>query len=271
MRTKRTRLLPIVLLVLLVAAASSGALVSAQDGENPPPCSTMPEETEEIETAYLYAEYNFTDADLGVHGKLNGDGWTELCVYDPNGELIVAFHAYAQVGNLGLSELFYEGSEPPLSEFSLDDLRAQFPEGEYTIRGLYTDGTGITGSALFTHNIPNPPEITSPVIFEDEDEIEDEGVYPIADMVIAWEPVTESVFGDPVVITAYEVIVTNDDVEDPNANSQPIYDVHVPPGVTSLTVPAEFFQPDTLYEVEVLAIEESGNQTISLGFFETEE
>jgi hypothetical protein len=34
-------------------------------------------------------------------------------------------------------------------------------------------------------------------------------------------------------------------------------------------VPAEFFDPDNEYELEVLALEESGNQTISVSFFTT--
>ena len=35
-------------------------------------------------------------------------------------------------------------------------------------------------------------------------------------------------------------------------------------------VPVEFLEPDTVYELEVLALEESGNQTITVGFFKTE-
>jgi hypothetical protein len=87
--------------------------------------------------------------------------------------------------------------------------------------------------------------------------------------VVEWEPVTETIDGDPVTITAYEVIVTDDAFEDPHGFAQPIYDVHVGPDVTALSVPAEFFTPDTVYEIEVLALEQSGNQTISLGFFTT--
>ena len=86
---------------------------------------------------------------------------------------------------------------------------------------------------------------------------------------VEWEPVTETIDGDPVTVTGYEVIVTDDAFEDPNGFAQPIYDVHVGPSVTSLSVPPEFFTGDTVYEIEVLVLEESGNQTISLGFFKT--
>ena len=68
-------------------------------------------------------------------------------------------------------------------------------------------------------------------------------------------------------ITGYEVIITDDAYEDPNGFSQPIFDVHLPPDRTSITVSPEFWKPGTLYEIEVLALEASGNQTISLGFF----
>ena len=49
----------------------------------------------------------------------------------------------------------------------------------------------------------------------------------------------------------------------------PIYDVHVPANVTSLPVPTQFLESNTIYELEVLALEVSGNQTIRVGFFKT--
>ena len=76
--------------------------------------------------------------------------------------------------------------------------------------------------------------------------------------------------GKPVVITGYEVIVTKEVDDDPNGFSRPTYDVHVPATLNSLRVPEEFLEADTVYELEVLALEESGNQTISVGFFKTE-
>jgi hypothetical protein len=89
-------------------------------------------------------------------------------------------------------------------------------------------------------------------------------------LVIDWEPVTETTVGDPVTITGYEVIVTKEDHEDPHGFSRPVYDVHVPPTLDALSVPSEFLESDTVYEVEVLALEESGNQTISVGFLVTD-
>lgn len=45
--------------------------------------------------------------------------------------------------------------------------------------------------------------------------------------------------------------------------------IYVPRSVTSIAVPDGFLQPRTAYKWEVLAIERSGNQTLSSGSFQT--
>ena len=57
--------------------------------------------------------------------------------------------------------------------------------------------------------------------------------------------------------------------DDPNGFSRPTFDVHVLPSLTALEVPSEFLEPNTPYELEVLALEKSGNQTITVIHFET--
>lgn len=173
----------------------------------------------------------------------------------------------AQLGDLTLSDLFFESREPPNDEFSLGDLLTAFPEGEYTVAGVDFEGTPRVGFAQFTHEIAVEPEITAPPIGEEPK------VAPVAaaaGLVVRWDPVTETIDGAAVELTAYEVIVTKEDHDDPDGFSRPVYDVHLPPGLTALSVPAEFLEPDTVYELEVIAIEASGNQTISVGFFRTE-
>lgn len=46
--------------------------------------------------------------------------------------------------------------------------------------------------------------------------------------------------------------------------------INLPGAMTRLTVPPEFLTPASAYEFEVLAIEASGNATISVGEFVTE-
>lgn len=61
----------------------------------------------------------------------------------------------------------------------------------------------------------------------------------------------------------------DDDVFDRHGFSRSVYDVHVVPEVHALCVPAEFLEPNTAYELGVLALEASGNQTVIVGFFLT--
>jgi hypothetical protein len=222
----------------------------------------------EIATAKLIIEFNATDDDIGVHGAFDDDGWKRLCVFDPSGRPVLHVGPRGQLLDLTAAGIFFESREPPASEFSFADLRAAFPEGEYSVRGESFDGTILTGSATFTHDVPAAPVITAPALAEDPKGTRRNPV-PLDGLVVDWDQVTETVDGRPVSITGYEVIVTNGQHDDPHGFSRPIYDVHVPATVDRLPVPREFLQPNTVYELEVLALEVSGNQTISVGFFKT--
>src|SRR5919108_1783730 len=119
-----------------------------------------------------------------------------------------------------MAGVFFESREPPLSEFSMDELAAAFPEGPYRVRAKSFDGRVLVGSALFTHDVPAPPTIVTPALAEDP---ADPGT-PVAraDLVIEWESVTETLTGDPVALTGYEVIITKEDHDDPHGFSRPI-------------------------------------------------
>jgi hypothetical protein len=254
--------------VVTVGGVYSAALAKGPtDDELPDVCQQHPRNPVEIATAKLIIEYNSTDGDLGVHGAFDDHGWSELCVFDPTGRPIAVFDPEGALNDLTMAGVFFESREPPASEFSIQDLAAAFPEGEYTVRASSFDGRMLVGTATFTHDVPAPPAITVPTLAA---YAEQPGA-PVATegLVVDWEPVTQTVAGDPVTITGYEVIVTKEHHDDPHGFSQPIYDVHVPPAVNALTVPTEFLEPAAVYEVEVLALEESGNQTITVGFFVT--
>jgi hypothetical protein len=174
-----------------------------------------------------------------------------------------------QLNDLTVADLFFESREPPNSEYAITDLETAFPEGDYRVSGTDFEGTPHVGTARFTHAIPAEPTITLPALAEDA-ETAGEAVVSPDGLVIAWDPVTETVDGKPLETTGYEVIITQEEFDDPNGFSRPIYDVHVPATMNALGVPAEFLQPATIYELEVLALEVSGNQTIAIGFFTTE-
>lgn len=231
-------------------------------------CTSVTGATTIIGTAKLYVEYNATDNDLGVHGAFDDHGWSELCVYDPNGTQVLAVKPQGQLKGLTLAGIFFESREPPTIEFSFAELKAKFPEGQYELRATNYDGTGLTGAAAFTHDVPKPPTVTYPPLVDEEHAGEVE--VPVTGLTVKWEEVTETVDGDPVAITGYEIIITKVEHEDLHGYSRPIFDVHVPPNRNRLSVAVEFLEPGTLYELEVLALEESGNQTITVGFFTTE-
>ena len=233
-----------------------------------PPADAKPGQTTQIATAKLIVEYNATDQDIGVHGAFDDHGWKVLCVFDPNGRLVLKVSPESQLRDLTMAGIFFESREPPASEFSFADLEARFPEGEYTVRAESFDGQILVGSATFTHDVPAQPVIQTPTLAADPRDAR-KATVPLQDLVVRWQDVTQTVSGEPVNITGYEVIVTNEGAEDPNGFSQPIYDVHVPPSLNALRVPAEFLEAGTVYELEVLALEASGNQTITVGFFKT--
>lgn len=231
-------------------------------------CTPAQGEPVTISTAKLFVEFQSTDGDLGVHGQFDDSGWSELCVYDPNGEQVLAVKPQAELKELAMASLFFESREPLLAEFSFEDLVANFPEGQYEVRATSFDGTGLAGSATFSHDFPAPPAITFPELAEEAESAGD-ALVSAADLVIEWAEVTETVDGQPVAISGYEVIITKEEHDDPHGFSRPIFDVHVPAELNALSVPVEFLEPDTVYELELLALEESGNQTITVGFFQT--
>jgi hypothetical protein len=215
----------------------------------------------------LFIEYNDTDQDTGLQGLVGSEGVSSLCLRKPDGTEMMLVDTVAQFEDLGVGDFFFESREPPADEYSIDDLEADFPEGEYRISGVTPKGDPLVGTADFTHDIPAAPVIAGPELAE-EDSAGDV-VLPTTGLTVRWEPATETLDGRPLTVTAYEVIVTQVEHEDPHGQSRPVYDVHVPADQTELPVVDGFLRPGTVYELELLVLEESGNQTISLGFFTT--
>jgi hypothetical protein len=254
------------MIAALAAAAAALAAVGLGRIESPgaataqDPCQASGQQAK-IATAKLIIEFNKTDNDIGVHGGFDDAGWSKLCVYTPSGGRLLNVSPQGQLRDLTMGGIFFESREPPADEFSFEDLKARFPEGRYPVRALSFDGKLLTGRATFTHDVPRAPRVTAPA---------DGAVAGTDDLVVRWNDVTQTIDGNPVTITGYEVIVTKEKHVDPHGFSRPIYDVHLPPDRNSLSVPEEFLQPGTEYELEVLALEKSGNQTITVSFFTTE-
>ena len=194
----------------------------------------------------IYFEYNASDNDLGVHVSLDGEGWRSLKIINPKNKTIFAVEGKAAYKNLGMTELFFEGAEPNLADFPLADLLALFPEGDYEFKGKYVDGVKLEDTATFSHAIPDGPVVSA-------------AMGPGNSLVISWTAVTSPPPGfpqKPVNIVAYQVLVDD-------------FQVTVPSPTLSLTVSPEFVASlaPGVQNYEVLAIDASGNQTITEGTF----
>jgi hypothetical protein len=139
------------------------------------------------------------------------------------------------------------------------------PEGRYRIAGAGQENgesTGRTaGRALLTHDIPRGPRLVSPA---------EGATVPRQGLVARWRRVTTTITGEPVRIIAYQLIIEKDVEPHRHMIGKLGLSMYVRRSVTSMAVPEEFLQPDTAYDWEVLAIERSGNQTLSSGSFRTE-
>jgi hypothetical protein len=108
--------------------------------------------------------------------------------------------------------------------------------------------------ATLSHTLPAGPTVVAPA--------EGSTLPANAPVVINWNPVTQPYPGttSPITISGYQVIVERDRRKSPVA-----FNVTLPPTVTRVTVPPEFIQAKREYKFEVLAIDKSGNQTITEG------
>ena len=211
-----------------------------------------------LKASTMIIEYNASAEDIGVQFFLDSDGWQEVEIFDPRGREIFSAESEGSLTRQGGgTELFLESVEPPLDELPFEKFFKRFPEGTYTFRARDSGGIVQEGSAVFTHDVPVGPVLLTPVPVGDE-ECAIEVVPPVT---IDWMPVTTSISGEMLEAVRYEVIVENEDLN---------FDVKFPAETgTRLTVSPELLRPDTEYAFEVLAVEESGNQTITEGCFTT--
>lgn len=213
-------------------------------------------EVVKLKDARLKIELNSTDQDAGIQVFVDSDPWKTMDIFDPYGKLVFRSTTLGRFGKQGGTELFLESAEPNFSELTLEKFLERFPEGNYRFVGKGLKGETFVGTAKFTHAIPEGPRLVSPA--------EDAVVDPHS-TVVMWESVAAP-NGSPII--GYQVLVVK-----PNtgivALPKIILDVMMPPTATSMAIPPGFLLPGSAYEWEVLAIENGGNQTLSVGHFQT--
>ncbi len=200
--------------------------------------------TRPFKAADLKVEINATDGDAGLQIFLDDDAWKHITIINPAGQVMIDMSATGPLKDYGLTELFSESSEPPFDEFPLADFKRLFPEGNYLFLGQLIDGTLLRSEVPLTHDFPSGPIIVAPRATVQSNE-------PV---VVRWLPV---VTPPTVNIVGYQVLVVDE------GTTTRTLSVDLPATARKLTVPPEFLQSGTEYKVEVLAIETSGNQTLS--------
>jgi hypothetical protein len=252
--------------VLVCAAALAALAVYAAAGsgaEEPARAAAGLAADVPLKDAKLNIEHNATDKDTGFQGFIDSEGWRRLDVRGAAGD-VLAFEGRGSLGELGLTELFFETVEPENAQVPVDEMLAKLPAGSYTIAGPGQENgtsTGPTsGRAWLTHDIPAGPKLVSP---------RDGARVPVRGVAARWRPVSKTITGKPVKIIAYQLIIEKDVEPHRHMIGKFGLSMYLPRSVTRIEVPDGFLQARTAYNWEVLAIERSGNQTLSSGSFRT--
>jgi len=255
--TRHMRMLAIVLVpvVALILGAAAPELWADGDGDEL-----------EFEEAWFNIEFNSTDEDLGVRGFVDGDPWKEVEIEDPNGRTIANIWAKKSLADQGFAELFFESGEPTLEDVPIATFLGRFPEGTYEFEGETIEGDDVEGEAEFTWIIPCGPEIWADV--------------KPRKIVIKWNAVEtvvnlnsttydpEECYGsDDLLIVGYRVEVEWEEVlNEGTPDEEEIvhkFGIDLEADQYQVTVPPEFMEIGQEFQYEVLAIEVSGNQTIT--------
>jgi len=273
--------------VLSMASFGGDAQAKGIKLQNRQPTAKQQAAEEEIpfKVAQVYFETNASACDMGIQIAFDTEGIISGQVRDPDGfpiHLIRAKAGLAAVG--GQTEGFLESVEPVITELvdasedcepdpdedeiSLDDLFDMFPEGMYEFEGRASDGTVYDGDAELTYDIPDGPVLGAP---NDADDVN-----PDKPVDITWAPVTKTIPGllpgnaqHDVNVVGYQVLVFDGGAGESPDEFNVVVKAITCNAMCSVTVPEQFLLPGVDYEIEVLAIEESHNQTITEGSFST--
>lgn len=222
--------------------------------------------TLEFEDAEIRVEVNSTDGDAGLQLFADGEPWQRVRVTGPDGRQVYSVSNRGKLRRLGSTEFFTESNEPNYADVPLPEILSFLPEGEYEFEGFTIDREKIMGSAELTHDFPCGPEF----IFPQEEEVVD----PTQPLIIAWMPVTNKIdtsspIGEcgnetDIGIVRYELVI-----EIVDSDPEQKLTVTMPADTTEYMLSPDFVVPGAEYKFEVLAREESGNQTITESTFFT--
>jgi len=221
----------------------------------------------------IHFETNSSACDMGIQIAFDTDGLTEGSVEGPNEQVVYSFESVdGEEETHDVTEGFQERVEPPIIDLEdalgcepsddaipLSELLAAWPAGTYEFDGR-SGPVEFEGTAKLTHKVPAGPEIISP---------EDGAIVPHnAPLLIRWKKVTGPILPTlgPVKIVGYHALVVDVTLPVlPPGKLKTSLDADLSESETTFLVPKQYLEPNRIYEFEILATEEGGNQTITEG------
>ena len=217
----------------------------------------------------IFFELNATAGDVGVHVSLDAERWKSLQITDPRGRAILKMEPQGSAAGIGLTELFFEGEEPSLQQVPFRRLLKLFPPGRYKFEGTTREGETLRSKDTLSAQLPCPVRVVTP-----------SPTAPTAAdaVVISWETVPGVYDPDMAVcnfaldvgLVGFQVIA---EAVNESAETTRSYVVDLPRDATSARVATEFLAPGvavpgTEFRLEVIAIEDTGNKTITEANFQ---
>jgi hypothetical protein len=229
--------------VALAAVAAAAGGYSAMAADTRDPRARTVQKPIRFFGAHLFIEVS-TDGDALLRLDADGDAWRHLRVRDPRGRTVIDFASKGHLRRYGLTGFDADAGDLPFRRVPFGRLKARFPEGRYSFVARTLDGRRLIGSDRLTHDIARRPVVLAP---------SRNAVVDAAAVVVSWRPVTKP---SGIRIVRYRVVVSKD-----GTNRE--LGMDLTPQVTSVTIPAAFLEPGAKYDVEVVARESSGNETVT--------
>lgn len=207
--------------------------------------------------AELFFELNDTDGDLGIHGSIDGEPWTELTIEGPRDSVLLHVLSRGRLRAQGLTQLSFESAEPPFDELAPAAFFRRFPEGRYEIEGRLQDGGEVESTAFLSHVLAAPPENVT-VSGVPAAENCDAANLPVvaAPVTIRWNPVTNShpELGKrgPITVSRYQLFVEGEGIN---------LGMDLPPDVTEFEIPIAITGRGEEFKFEIIVRTTTGNNT----------
>ncbi len=214
---------------------------------------------EPFSAARIIIEVNASAEDGGIQIFVDGRGMEQIPGLRPQRAGDLRRHGQPQCRHTGVTELFFESAEPSFHDLPLDQLLVRFPAGKYRFEGV------TVGGKLLTAQPTLKPQHSGGSCNRFAARRGDACPHRAARDRLGSGHAAR--FRAPRCRSRSPATKSSSNGSKPSPLIK--VDVTLPATVTPMTVPAEFLQRNADYIFEVLAIEESGNQTITEGSFKT--